>query len=65
MINTVYNKCCTVRDARISLGSHKAGVFTLPSLFCDPVDPPGIAYGETSLIRHSMGPENRVGLGGC
>ena len=25
----------------------------------------GIKYGETSLIRHSMGPENNVGLGGC
>ena len=23
------------------------------------------AYSETSLIRHSMGPENNVGLGGC
>ena len=22
-------------------------------------------YSETSLIRHSMGPENNVGLGGC
>ena len=22
-------------------------------------------YSETSLIRHSMGPENIVGLGGC
>ena len=22
-------------------------------------------YSETSLIRHSMGPENDVGLGGC
>ena len=63
MINTVYNKCCTtVRDVRISLGSDKAGVFTLPSLFYDPVDPLAIAYGETSLIRHSMGPENSVRL---
>ena len=66
MINTAYNKCCTtVRDARISLAPDKAGVFTLPSLFCDPVDPLGIAYGETSLIQHLMGPENSVGLGGC
>ena len=24
-----------------------------------------IYYSETSLIRHSMGPENNVGLGGC
>ena len=24
-----------------------------------------IIYSETSLIRHSMGPENNVGLGGC
>ena len=24
-----------------------------------------IQYSETSLIRHSMGPENNVGLGGC
>ena len=24
-----------------------------------------IKYSETSLIRHSMGPENNVGLGGC
>ena len=23
------------------------------------------SYSETSLIRHSMGPENNVGLGGC
>ena len=23
------------------------------------------AYSETSLIRHPMGPENNVGLGGC
>ena len=23
------------------------------------------AYSETSLIRHSMGPKNNVGLGGC
>ena len=23
------------------------------------------AYSETSLIRHLMGPENNVGLGGC
>ena len=22
-------------------------------------------YSETSLIKHSMGPENNVGLGGC
>ena len=22
-------------------------------------------YSETSLIRHSMGPENNIGLGGC
>ena len=22
-------------------------------------------YSETSLIQHSMGPENNVGLGGC
>ena len=22
-------------------------------------------YSETSLIRHSIGPENNVGLGGC
>ena len=22
-------------------------------------------YSETSLIRHSMGPQNNVGLGGC
>ena len=22
-------------------------------------------YSENSLIRHSMGPENNVGLGGC
>ena len=30
MIKTVDNKCCTtVRDARISFGSDKAGVFTL------------------------------------
>ena len=64
MINTVDNKCCTtVRDARISLGSDRAGVVTLLSPIYDPVDPHGIAYGETSLIRHSMGPENSVGLG--
>ena len=25
----------------------------------------GIGYSETSLIRHSMGPENNVGVGGC
>ena len=50
----------TVRDVRSSLGSDKTGVFTLPSLFCDPVDLLGIAYGETSLIRHSMEPENSV-----
>ena len=25
----------------------------------------GYVYSETSLIRHSMGPENNVGLGGC
>ena len=25
----------------------------------------GTLYCETSLIRHSMGPENNVGLGGC
>ena len=25
----------------------------------------GTLYSETSLIRHSMGPENNVGLGGC
>ena len=24
-----------------------------------------LIYSETSLIRHSMGPENNVGLGGC
>ena len=24
-----------------------------------------LKYSETSLIRHSMGPENNVGLGGC
>ena len=24
-----------------------------------------ILYSETSLIRHSVGPENNVGLGGC
>ena len=24
-----------------------------------------LSYSETSLIRHSMGPENNVGLGGC
>ena len=24
-----------------------------------------LQYSETSLIRHSMGPENNVGLGGC
>ena len=24
-----------------------------------------ILYSETSLIRHAMGPENNVGLGGC
>ena len=24
-----------------------------------------VQYSETSLIRHSMGPENNVGLGGC
>ena len=24
-----------------------------------------LMYSETSLIRHSMGPENNVGLGGC
>ena len=24
-----------------------------------------LMYNETSLIRHSMGPENNVGLGGC
>ena len=24
-----------------------------------------VLYSETSLIRHSMGPENNVGLGGC
>ena len=24
-----------------------------------------IYYSETSLIQHSMGPENKVGLGGC
>ena len=24
-----------------------------------------ITYSETSLIRHSTGPENNVGLGGC
>ena len=24
-----------------------------------------VSYSETSLIRHSMGPENNVGLGGC
>ena len=24
-----------------------------------------VAYSETSLIRHSMGPENNIGLGGC
>ena len=24
-----------------------------------------VGYSETSLIRHSMGPENNVGLGGC
>ena len=33
-------------NARVSLGSDKDGVFTLPSLFCDLVDPLGIAYGE-------------------
>ena len=43
MINTVSNTCCTtVRDVRISLGSDKLGVFTLPSLF----DPLGMAYSE-------------------
>ena len=26
---------------------------------------PDICYSETSLIRHSMGPENNVGLEGC
>ena len=26
---------------------------------------PNRRYSETSLIRHSMGPENNVGLGGC
>ena len=26
---------------------------------------PVLKYSETSLIRHSMGPENDVGLGGC
>ena len=25
----------------------------------------GIGYSETSLIRHSMEPENNVGVGGC
>ena len=25
----------------------------------------GFRYSETSLIRHSIGPENNVGLGGC
>ena len=25
----------------------------------------GDGYSKTSLIRHSMGPENNVGLGGC
>ena len=25
----------------------------------------GLLYSETSLIQHSMGPENNVGLGGC
>ena len=24
-----------------------------------------VLYSETSLIRHSMGPDNNVGLGGC
>ena len=24
-----------------------------------------LTYSETSLIRHSMGPKNNVGLGGC
>ena len=24
-----------------------------------------LQYSETSLIRHSMGPEKNVGLGGC
>ena len=24
-----------------------------------------LKYSETSLIQHSMGPENNVGLGGC
>ena len=26
---------------------------------------PNTCYSETSLIQHSMGPENNVGLGGC
>ena len=32
-------------------------IYIVPSLVC--------TYSETSLIRHSMGPENNVGLGGC
>ena len=30
-----------------------------------PVDHSIVQYSETSLIRHSMGAENNVGLGGC
>ena len=40
----------------------QGSVYTSSNL---PVDYSIVQYSETSLIQHSMGPENNVGLGGC
>ena len=49
-------QCCLCLVCRVPVHAHLCTVQYCTCLHM---------YSETSLIRHSMGPENNVGLGGC